>query len=104
MGRPQTQTTSPTKNGKMRPDRFWLLKYENVKDVSTLPHVTHDGKSYPVQAIFSKEVDFDLWNLAPRVNRGLESWVRPWEIIVGRRINDEVELFGCEGGKVSLSF
>ena len=78
---------SPTKSGEMREDKHWVLKTPRC------PGFEHPYKPHALcHALTSDEVDFKMWRSAPGVAEFLDQHNGPdrW---IGRRINDEVELF-----------
>ena len=82
---------SPTQDGKMRKDKHWVIKFQRdaAFDHPYKPHCL----VYPVT---SSEVNFQMWKDARKNAAVLEAygWGEQW---VGRRVNDEVELFFEEG-------
>lgn len=84
---------SPTKDGKMRKDKHWILKI--IRD---------SGFNHPyrphciVHPVTSDECGFENWKGAHGIAAFMEKmgWHERW---VGRRVNDEVELFAEEWGE-----
>jgi hypothetical protein len=89
---------SPTKDGIMREDKHWIIKIPRNAgfDHPYTPHCV-------VHPVTSDEVKFDVWKSAHAVKVMMADLGGPPDHWVGRRVNDEVELFLEEGDEeVSL--
>lgn len=84
---------SPNKKGVMVPDKHWILK--------TLRNFRFSDPGKPhsdVHPITSDEVSYDVWQKAHAVAIMFEKHAWPDQHL-GRRVNDEVELFVQEGSE-----
>lgn len=84
-------------------DQFWLLK-SYAKWQRTI--LNADGKEEVIQPITLCECDLRLYQSTPRLHNNFIKWGRydldHAEKVHGRRVNDEVELFGMDAdGNVS---
>ncbi len=88
---PSAVPMSPTKSGIMREDKHWVLMTPRC-DGFDHPYAPHKV----CHALTSNEVQFDMWRQSPEVAKLWDNLALQdrW---IGRRVNDEVELFFEEG-------
>ena len=90
-------------NGEARPDQYWLLK-SNPVNKRTIVSAT--GEIVVIVPVLLEACDLDTYQKSPGIQRQLLT-LGLWKMYVrdkthGRRINDEVELYGMgEEGQVS---
>ena len=88
--------------GIAREDKYWLLKSDkNQKFV-----YNDDGHDIDLIPVQREACNLEQYKNAPDLRRQLNRWAQSMccvlepESVHGRRINDEVELFEMEDGKV----
>lgn len=87
-----------TSTNVQRQDKYYLLKYDSTWQVLHVDEET--GYEYKLRPVTLHECSFELWQNAPDRTEQYKKW-KLFQLIneqvLGRRINDEVELFELDG-------
>jgi len=95
-----TPLTPPMPPQQQDPDRFYLLESHVL---SRRVKIDDHGREYTACPVLSREVSKETWWTSPATH---EKWMRigvyrvTHRKVHGRRMNDEVEMFGMEDGEV----